>query len=400
MKVVRVEEYQLSETLSLSQAQFDALAAFGRQLTILSAGRTGLYRIKASSWVGDLLLPGMVLTIVPKVGPLNVLRMVFEGDGEAIPHFEESPLKVGEESIWDLLGKAVLGEFFSVLRGGLRHSYEDLQDNTAFLRGQMQFMQDFLLNTPVRTGIFNRYSEFTPNNAWNQGIAWALATLGHLTSGEISSKLSHATDYLAGVDCPAACPDFELPDNENPYRRMMYLVSLVKRFRPTVTGSYGLRGEGLFVNMNDVFEGFVRARLRAALVSQGIGLPTKAASSKPLCERVKLEPDLLLVDRAGTILSIGDCKYKWDWDFSNPDVFQMLAYLEGYRPTQVGFIIAPYGGEVARTDSVSLPRNRRLARVLVPVDKLLDQATWVTVAAIIQEVTAGESKSRPAESAA
>ncbi|HRK01491.1 MAG TPA: hypothetical protein PLH57_02405 [Oligoflexia bacterium] len=380
MEHISISEHAVSKPIRLTQMQFDALAVFEKQLSVISAGKEGFFRIKASSWVGDVCLPGLLVSIAPKVGPLKVLRMVVEGDGEANPQIVESPLRPDSDNIWDFLGTTLISEFYKLMGEGLKFDYEVLQENTAYLRGQMQFMQDFLKNFPVRTGIYNRFSEFTPNNDWNKAILWGLTTLTNFTSAEVSVRLTAAADYLAEVEIVANCPDFEMPDAASSYRRILYLVSLVKRFKPVIAGSVGFRGNGIFVDMNDVFEGFVRARLRRVLGKSSFQIPSKSAVAKQLCKNVGLEPDVVITETPGSILAIGDCKYKYDWDFKNSDVFQILAYLEGYRPVTKGYVFVPISAPGLETSSITLPRNRTLIKIGLPAVQLLQDELWQAVA--------------------
>lgn len=375
---ISIKEYEVSESIALTDEQVIYLRQFDTVLDLLAGAQSGQYRIRASSWVGTILTPGLALHIEPKIGAVDVLKMLLLGDGEANPRDIHSLTK-STENIWDLMGIMLSDEISKLAAGGLNKAYVAKEDNLSSPMGQINFMQDFLANTPVRRGIFCNYDEFTNDIPKNQALAWALHTLNHLVSPEVTLKIRWAESFLEGVSNPPEFPSITLPGQNDPYRMSLFLAELLRRFQGLGAAKLGKSGAGYLLNMNDIFEGYVRQRLRIELQGIGLKISDKGHFNRNLCEGVKLEPDIIIHDINWRPIIIADCKYKRDWDNNNSDVYQMLAYLEGFRPVNTALVIHPESQEHLTLKKTPLPRDRILISIGLPQDQFLDDSLWAEI---------------------
>lgn len=125
--------------------------------------------------------------------------------------------------------------------------------------------------------------------------------------------------------------------------------------------------------MNKVFEGYVRNQLRIAARSVSLRVGEKALAKRDLCPQVKLEPDMLFT-HSGKPVIVADFKYKVDWEKINSDIYQMLAYLEGYK-LDIAVIFYP-STEGRQEKLIKLPRERDLWVIGLPIQELFNPTFW------------------------
>jgi 5-methylcytosine-specific restriction endonuclease McrBC regulatory subunit McrC len=179
-----------------------------------------------------------------------------------------------------------------------------------------------------------------------------------------------------------------MPNSNDLYFRALWLVRLIDRATALNMNRYGFRSAGFGVDMNKVFEGYVRNQLRIGARSFSLRVGEKALAKKDLCEQVKLEPDIL-VTRSGVPVIVADCKYKVDWSKINSDIYQMLAYLEGYRPVNTAVIFCP-SSEGFEERVIRLPRERSLIVIGLPRNSLFDSDAWKGIVAKLERSIASQ----------
>ncbi len=126
----------------------------------------------------------------------------------------------------------------------------------------------------------------------------------------------------------AAVPDVVFTRLNRHYEAAISLATLVLRSASIDVGAGGPKGSAFLVDMNLVFERFVRQLLRNALDVDRAAFPDTAPHAA-LDEGglVALRPDLCLL-RGTKIVWVGDAKYKrlTPGSYPNADLYQLLAY--------------------------------------------------------------------------
>jgi len=306
--------------------------------------------------------------------------MYLLGDGEASPELIDSLNRVSDsDDFWDLVAELMISTTDAIVRSGIRREYVEFDRNSDFVRGQILIAEDLLQNVPVRTGTVCRLTELTADIDVNRAILWALEVLNQGVSSSMARRIKMFSRRLEEIGSSKEVPAFEYRSESGSYRTALFLVDIVRRSLLTDAATFGLSGFGLMMDMNQVFEGFVRNMLRAALLKHGIGVPEKTSTKRSLCKGVMLEPDFV-VSEEELVIAVCDCKYKLDWRFQNADVYQMLAYLEGYG-VKSAFIFHPESnGDKISIDQIDYPRSGTLIRIGLPTGYLLDATMWSDVA--------------------
>ena len=193
---------------------------------------------------------------------------------------------------------------------------------------------------------------FTSDIIENRLLLAALITMERIPHRSANTKreLSRAQRLFGAVRRvqfrSAAVPDVVFTRLNHHYQSVVTLARILLRSASLDLGGGGVRGSAFLVDMNVVFEEFVRTALREALDASHARFPNRP----PLlfldtADVVPLRPDLCLVtDRR--VVWVGDVKYKRlpAAAYRNADLYQLLAYsvaldLEGVRsstlPTRV-----------------------------------------------------------------
>jgi len=120
------------------------------------------------------------------------------------------------------------------------------------------------------------------------------------------------------------------------------------------------------IDMNAVFERFIRVALREALRLDVHAFPPAARGHSIHLDtkgRIRLEPDLSWWTNDSCVF-VGDCKYKKTEEIiPNADVYQMLAYLTALQRTH-GLLVYAAEEDVPRTITIPFADKHVLVRTV------------------------------------
>jgi 5-methylcytosine-specific restriction enzyme subunit McrC len=198
------------------------------------------------------------------------------------------------------------------------------------------------------------YDEFTPDILENRLLRSAVDVLGRLRLRHQASRraLARLHQKLNGVGSLIG-DSREVPEpvwtrlNER-YRPVVSLARLIVTTAGLEAQAGGEDASAFVVDMNAVFERFVRAALREQLRLDAKAFPAASRGHSLYLDTrrfVRLEPDLSWWE-AGRCVFAGDCKYKRTvGTVPNADIFQMLAYLTALQLPE-GLLIYAAGENV------------------------------------------------------
>jgi 5-methylcytosine-specific restriction enzyme subunit McrC len=227
-------------------------------------------------------------------------------------------------------------ELRRALRRGVLQGYRVTEDALTTVRGRVRFDEQIRRRYGATLPVEVRFDDYTEDTDLNRVLRAALWRLGRLPirSSQVRSSLAFCSSVLADNVSLVDFATSELPTlqwnrlNEH-FRIAGELALLVLQATSVEVAPGAARGAGFVVDMNVVFEQFVRAALRDEL-----GLPTSQFPPGDRVqvrldedERVRLEPDLSWWS-GGACLFVGDAKYKRVSvkGINHPDLYQLLAY--------------------------------------------------------------------------
>ena len=333
MKTLDLTEYVKSEPVHLSQSERDTLTE------ILSvepvAGAENTYHLTPGSTIGALQIGDLSVSIRPKLPVARVLYLASYAMGALTLRdepfeFEEAPTLI------EVLAPALAAAARRAFACGLLHGYRTEEESLHTVRGRIRIDEQIRRRFGVSLPVEVRYDDFTDDVLPNRLVKAAAARLGQL---RISAESRVA---LAGIDArledvalveysPNAVPEARFDRLNEHYREVVTLARLVLR-QHTIESKRGrVRAVGFLMDMNRVFEEFVRRALREELGLSGRSFPigTRLPRTVYLDEecQAELEPDLSWWE-AGTCTFVGDAKYKQvrGERVPNADLYQLLAY--------------------------------------------------------------------------
>lgn len=328
-------EYETSTNVALTTAEAGWLKLHAPGLEVRPTWHTrDRYDLTPGHHVGTIALPHLTLLIRPKIAAERVLFLIsYSLDSTRWQELTSGMAPQTElvEGMAALFGMALR----KALAQGAQQGYRSKQESLSSVRGRIRFDEQlrkrFLMLIPLEV----EYDDFTLDTDLNRLLYEALRRLRRLP---LRSKAVRS--LLAG--CHAAFVDGVTPVEFEPNRLPeIHWNRLNQWFRPaaelaeeilaraSIELQHGdLRGTAFTIDMNVVFEQFVRMS-----VGQALGLSPPAWPPRPRSEvmdverRITLKPDLTWVE-GGRVVFVGDAKYKRvaQGGAPNADLYQLHAY--------------------------------------------------------------------------
>jgi len=326
---VSLREYEESPAVILDQNELVLLSRLpAGRLEIRPALEVGKYHLRATSWVGAVVLPSMTIQVLPKVVDLRTVLLMFTSSASLV-EWDTSRSPYGREALVEGIAELLLHEVEAATRRGLVRGYQHVEERLPVLRGRLDVQA--LASRPWDVlPVPCRYDDFTSDVAENRVL---LAAVRQVSRWPVSPVVRRSTRLLLqrfdGVsDSPAPLLECETvrfsPVNEH-YRHAIRLSRLVLEGFGLTQSSGGLEAHSFLVDMNRLFEQWIGEELSLRLwpdfeVAEQVPV---AFSRKP---RVGMTPDLVIRDARGTRL-VADVKYKLTGGLArNEDYYQLLAY--------------------------------------------------------------------------
>lgn len=327
--VQSLREYE-TVVLSLDDTVVRRLAATDAVM-VAPGPRPGEWAVTAQHFVGSIVLEGLQLLIRPKIEPENLFLMLEVG----LPERAWRREAFDYATHGDLL-PAVIAFFArtveTTLARGLLRSYRAQAEPLVTLRGRIDVAAQ-VRRGGVEIPVACRYDDFTPDIVENRYLKTAIRRTLRvaLVLPEDRRRLMQELATLEDVSDAALAPDVfdrigftRLNVHYEPALRLARLIlenlTLVDQRGRSTASSF-------LVDMNQLFEDFVTARLRRALRDR---LEVVAQHLDHLSDgrrAVPIRPDLVF-RRRGMVKFVGDVKYKLTGTglARNADYYQLLAY--------------------------------------------------------------------------
>ncbi|MCY4455502.1 MAG: hypothetical protein OXC56_04220 [Chloroflexi bacterium] len=318
----------------LDAAQLDALRA--AQIVVTPHGDDS-YTLRPSSHIGIVTTGDLSVVVRPKV-PMDRVMFVLAYTLGIWDWVRDDAALAGDSDVLDAIVPAFVHHTERAIRRGLRQDYRVEEEALHAVRGRIAFAEQIRRRPGVPLPIEVSYDDFTEDIEENRLLHTAI----HLLS-RISIRSERWRRELRGLR-----PAFGAV-SVGSYRRgrvpKVRYHRLNEHYRPAVelarliikSSSFELRhGEvasaSFLIDMNKVFEEFLRTALRNALGLSEREWPDRDSAgglTLDYGQRIGLIPDLMWRDgRRGVPIFVGDAKYKRiePDGFKHADVYQMLAY--------------------------------------------------------------------------
>lgn len=227
-------------------------------------------------------------------------------------------------------------ELRRALQRGVLQGYRVTEDALTTVRGRIRFDEQLRRRYAATLPVEVRFDEYTADTELNRVLRAALWRLSRLPirSSQVRSTLAFCSSVLSDnvtlIDFSARdLPVLQWNRLNQHFRIAGELARLVLAATSMEIAEGTSRGAGFVVDMNVVFEQFVRTAIREELGLTASQFPPGERVRARLDEhdRVRLEPDLSWWN-GDICVFVGDAKYKRISvkGISHPDLYQLLAY--------------------------------------------------------------------------
>lgn len=313
---------------------------------------------KAKAQVGSVRIDHLDVHIEPKLPIKRVLFLL----GYSLAQRQRirwQPDIVGlkdEETLVPAFAQMLWRRTDAALVPGVLTGYVARDATSTVLRGRLretdQLYQSHGLGHPLQV----RYDDLTVDIPENQILKAGLSRmLGVRGIGQESSRaILRQLGLLGGVSSlhPSSAPPSWTPSRLNlRYAEALALAELVLKRRSAEHGAGATLADGFLVDMEDVYEDFVREAIGSALCRLGGGSYLKPKGwHLDTNDELKIEPDLVW-SRNGRPAAVVDAKYKFQRSTlggTSEDIYQMIAYCNVAGVRQ-GHLVYPVGGTTTYT---------------------------------------------------
>ena len=334
MRRLPLIEFQTKTGVPLTVAERDAVRRLHPGLRVEpSAGTEGRYDLTPDQRIGLVCLPSLVLEIQPKFPMSSVLYFVSHAC-DAATWSDQQPEFKNEPNLFEVLAIMLARMVEQATRRGLLNGYQTEDEALQAPRGRILFDEQLRRRLGVAPPVEVRHDVFTSDIVENRLLLAALMAFSRMSiqSRTAHQELLRARRLLGGVRsvhyAASNVPEVVFTRINRHYQAALSLATLILRSAAFDLGAGGARGAAFIIDMNVVFERFVRNALRQALGADVKDFPARSPKLH-LDEAgvVPLKPDLCLLN-SGRVVWVGDAKYKLlpSSAYRNADLYQLLAY--------------------------------------------------------------------------
>ena len=320
------------------------------------------YTLRPSSLVGVLSLGDLSVVVRPKIPIDRVMFMISYALDIGVWRQEDAPL-VSEPDLLEALIPAFVHHTQRAIRRGLLQGYRHEEDALQTVRGRIRFGDQIRRRFDIPLPIEVSFDEFTEDIEENRLLRTALHILGRMPV-----RWPHARQSVRALRPAFASvglgsyrrgdvPEIAYTRLNEHYRPAVELARLIIESSSLELRHGEVASTAFMIDMNKVFERFLRAALRKALPVQDPQWPeedTKRRLTLDKAEKVRLIPDLMWrSERTREPIFVGDAKYKRivSMRWPNADIYQMLAYCTA-ADLPSGLLVYAAGEEAAAIHEV------------------------------------------------
>ena len=334
MRTLRLTEHQLQKEVELSRAAAAALSALGRGITITpSWSRDGHYDLRPGAHVGVIALPDVQVIIEPKL-PIDRVLFLISYTLDPARWQRDDGLYGTTDTIVEAIAAIFAHSLRNALRQGVLQGYRTKQDALTTVRGRILLDEQLRRRFGAPLPIELAFDEFTVDNDLNRVFKATLHKLSRLPirSAGVRRGLAAraaALESVALVEYASnAPPTFTWNRLNRHFEPAADLARMILEGTSLELGETQNRGAAFTIDMNLVFEHFVRTALREALRLDRHAFPDRPPPlALDAAQKIRLVPDLTWWD-GEQCLFVGDVKYKRiaPDGFLHADLYQLLAY--------------------------------------------------------------------------
>lgn len=380
MTTLLLHEHRLTRGITLTPRQATILQNRYQCQVNLADTSGERFDVKPSHNVGAIVDGDTTIVVRPK---LPIARVLFLLAHTADPTWIDDATLTEAESLTEGAAALFVTACDRAIRNGILRGYRDRRERLHTVRGRIDLTEQLRSNPGRDLPLAVSYQEHDEDIPENRFLLAALKVIAELPIHSTTTQRAITRLRRALADVTLQRFDSRRPPTVTWTRLNQHYRPAVDLARVILTGAEAdlhagaIAAPGLVVNMNTVFENFVRNTLRHTLDLTEHDFPAGHDAPLPLddARRLLVEPDLS-VRHHGTCHMVGEIKYRYDTgDGNTPHLYQTLAYASaaGLPDTTLIYADGPPAGTTHWLPNAGVRIHVRHLDLSLPPDSLLQQ---------------------------
>ncbi len=332
--------------------------------------------ISVKNYVGIIVMnDGTVIEILPKIfshtdisnsqSKKLLLDMLKSLKDSPFKSLQSSDMQIEKLPIFEIFIHMFLKEVFTIVKRGLKCSYEAIENNETFLKGKVLFSRHIKYNHAHKEKTYIEYDEFTTNRPENKLIKATLEFL-YLRSNSSKNKSDIKTLMNSFSEVKASenlKNDFEktvIDRNLKDYTVAIHWCKVFLSGKSFTAFSGSEIATALLFPMETLFESYVASKLNKYLDKLSFSTsiqdksyhlfdhPKKKFLIKPdIVVKNKLNKDIFVLDTKWKVLS----GTKHNYGILQCDMYQMYAYQKKYLSRNV-ILLYPNTDKISSIENI------------------------------------------------
>lgn len=338
--------------------------------------------VRSTDYAGVVGLPDSgTIYLQPKITETALLRLLqlAEEDDQIETLEQTAEIKAGTQFV-DLLAELYTNELAAVMRHGVSRSYERVERQEDYLRGQLNIQQQLQQSGPATTEFHCSHDELTRDTLLNRTALHAARILVRLVEDPVLQRQLHRQVQQLRREISLEPITPEQVSSLNLNRLNDHYADLLRLAELVITNTLiedlhrgDALGYTLLLDMPDRYQAALATPLKD--LGRGLSLQTEPSLEKFLTGDFDLvpKPDYVLCQDGDPVLVL-DAKWK---DFSRKpreaDIYQLISYQQYLNVP--GVLLYPDTGDRTSPDTVmevDVKNGHRIVVGRVPVTKSMD----------------------------
>lgn len=334
--------------------------------------------ITAKNYVGMISMKdGTTVEILPKIcskiddkdgseAKKLIVRMLKTLRKSPFKNVQTSTVNIAKIDIFEIFIRMFIEEIFSIVKHGLKCTYDTVEENSSRFKGKMLFSKQIKFNFAHKERSYVEYDEFNTNRPENRLIKSTLSLLYRLTKSsknktDIKTLLNAFSEVPESVNYDTDFSKCISDRNTKDYSRAMIWCRIFLKGKSFTSFAGSDVAYALLFPMENLFESYVACLIKKEINSDEYTVSVQD-NSHHLFERPEifsLRPDIVIKSKyADDKVFVMDTKWKLlndvppTYGISQSDMYQMYAYHKKYIAENVTLIypmtdVVPYTSEIS-----------------------------------------------------
>lgn len=326
--------------------------------------------ITAKNYVGVISMKdGTTIEILPKIyggasatdedeyeeAKKLLLRMLKTLKNTPFKSLQSSNVDVAKMDIFEVFIRMYIEEVFSIVKRGLKSSYQSISENTTYFKGKLKVSENIKYNIAHKERVYVEYDGFNQNRPENRLLKSTLEYLYKRTTSSRNKK--DIKNLLASFSSVSTSTDYEKDFSKvikdrttRDYEMALTWCQVFLRGKGFTSFAGSEVAVALLFPMETLFESYAAAKLRKVLNPKTYKVTTQAKGKFLFNElngskwnRFQLRPDIVVERIEDKKVFVMDTKWKvlsselssQNYGISQSDMYQMYAYHKKYDAENV-----------------------------------------------------------------